>query len=233
MKKRWLIGLIVIIILGILSIPKFFLVPQLVQGLQTELKQALHTQQVQVTVGAPWGWELLWGVIPKVEVFVDNAVIDGLAVAKVEIHGEGMRFNPRSLLRNREFDYVGATNLQGELTVTEEALNTLFWEEVDPSQNLNLVIEPQGISLRGKMAFWNMEWDLRLHGSLEVWEHSNLRFVPQDLEVQETRVPPLLLEILNENYDFVLDFGVFPYPLEISEISFLEEQIMIKVGVVQ
>lgn len=233
MKRLWIIALVALVLAASLLIPRFYLLPQLTQGIQGELAGVFQTQEVQVELTAPWGWEPLFGRVPHLKITMEGANLGGLRASAVEIQGKDVRFDQKTLWQNRDFVYKSSSFLEAQINIAEKDLNELFWKEVDPDQNLNLEINPQGISLGGILAFWNMEWEVRLHGLLEVVQGTTLRFVPQNLEVHETRVPPFLLEVFNENYDFVVELGMFPYPLEITAIQFSNEQIMLKMGVVE
>ena len=229
--KRYKLGLAgLVIILVILAIPRVLLIPRLSHELEGQLAQSLNTNDVQVRIRAPFGWEVLFGRLPGLDLVAHDAVIDGLRISRVEIHGEHISFDPRSLWQEQEVVYTEASNLQGEIVVTEDALNELWWEEVDLDRFLTLQVSPQGIDLRGTMSFWNMEWTLAVRGDLEVHHGTALRYVLKNFEVQETRIPSILLEILSENYEFVIDFGVFPYPVEIKNVLPQEQQILVTFG---
>ncbi len=69
---------------------------------------------------------------------------------------------------------------------------------------------------------------------MEVWEQSGLRLVLQNLEVEGgTRVPGILLEVLNQNYDLVIDLSILPEPAAISAVELLQGKMLIDIGVVR
>ena len=221
--KPYLLGAVLVMILLLLSMPRLVLVPLVVQELEDEVGQFLQAQQVQVQLEAPWGWELVFGRLPRLDIVANDARMDALRVFQVTIHGEQIRFDPRSLWQDKELVYTEASSLWGEMILTEEDLNAYFWQEVDQDRLLRLRVAPGEIGLGGQISFWNMEWTITLLGDLEVHQGSSLRFVLKNLEVQETRIPSVLLEVLSEHYDFVVDFGVFPYPVELREVHLQEE----------
>lgn len=100
-------------------------------------------------------------------------------------------------------------------------------------QDLRVEIEPDQLVLVGAVPFWTTEISIELRGSLEVWGRSGLRLVLQNLEVESTRVPPFLLEVLNENYDVTLDLSIFPEPTEISAVVLEQGKVLIDIGVVR
>ncbi|HHT89473.1 MAG TPA: DUF2993 domain-containing protein [Firmicutes bacterium] len=228
--KPYLLGAVLVMILLLLSMPRLVLVPLVVQELEDEVGQFLQAQQVQVQLEAPWGWELVFGRLPRLDIVANDARMDALRVFQVTIHGEQIRFDPRSLWQDKELVYTEASSLWGEMILTEEDLNAYFWQEVDQDRLLRLRVAPGEIGLGGQISFWNMEWTITLLGDLEVHQGSSLRFVLKNLEVQETRIPSVLLEVLSEHYDFVVDFGVFPYPVELREVHLQEEQILVTFG---
>ena len=230
MKRYRLVLAGVAIILVIFAIPRVLLIPRLSHELAKQLGQSLKTSDVQVSIRAPLGWELLFGRLPGLNLIARDAVIDGLPISRVEFHGEQIGFDPRSLWKEQEVVYTEASNLRGEIAITEDALNELWWEEVDPDRFLTLQVSPQGVDLGGIMNFWNMEWTITVRGDLQVHHGTALRYVLKNFEVQETRIPSILLEVLSENYEFIIDFGVFPYPVEIKDVLPQEQQILVTFG---
>lgn len=233
MKRRWVAVVVLSLVLVFALIPKLVVLPSVARQIRAELQQEFETTQVEVRLSAPWGWELFFGYLPGLEINMREVMAENLVLSQVDIQGEGIKFEPRTLWQEWSLDYQSAENLEGLVTVNEGDLNTFFWQEVDPNRNLQLEIHPSGMSVIGKLALWNTELDFTLHGLVEIWQQSNLRFVPQNLEVQATRVPPFLLEVFNENYDFILALSVFPYPITISEVLMEEGQMLIKIGVLQ
>ncbi|MDI9441930.1 MAG: DUF2993 domain-containing protein [Firmicutes bacterium] len=229
MRRRWLFAAVFCLVLFVLAIPKLFVVPRLSQRLEAELIDYFSAEGGEVYLIAPWGWELLFGRIPAADMVLTNVRVDGLTLAQVEVQGRDIRF----AWEEGEFVYQGASDLTGTLTVTEEALNEIYWREVDPERDLRVEIEPDQLVLVGAVPFWTTEISIELRGSLEVWGRSGLRLVLQNLEVESTRVPPFLLEVLNENYDVTLDLSIFPEPTEISAVVLEQGKVLIDIGVVR
>ncbi len=229
-KRYWVRFFITALVLVIISFPRVFLVPRLVQGLEEGISQSLNSNDVNVSLRAPLGWELIFGRLPKLEIVARNAVMDGLSVYQVRVQGDQIRFDPRSLWQDQELFYTESSNLRGEILVTEDALNELFWEEVDPDRFLKLEVSPSGIGVLGQISFLNMNWSITLLGEVQVLHGTAIGFKLKDIAVQETKIPAFLLEVLSENYEFVIDFGVFPYPVELTEVRLLEKQIQVHFG---
>jgi len=208
-------------------------VPRVSRGLSEQLKAYFSAEQAEVVLTAPWGWEPLFGRIPELSVVLINAEADGLKIARAEFSGADIRFDADSLWRGKDFVYAAASQLSGTLTVTEQALNEIFWREVDPERNLRVEIERGNIILTGEVPFWTGRFDVQLRGVLEVWEQSGLRLVLQNLEVEGTRVPGILLEVLNQNYDLVIDLSILPEPAAISAVELLQGKMLIDIGVVR
>lgn len=230
MKRYRLILAVVVILLIIIGIPRLLLLPQLARTLERELGSSLHSPDVEVKVQAPWGWEVLFGRLPRLEFVAHNAVIDGLQIARLELKGEQVQFDSRSLWQEQELVYTTAEKVHAEVVVTEDALNELLWMEVDPERLLQLQISPQSVDLGGTLSFLNMDWTLKVQGALEVYHGTALRYVLKNFAVQETRIPPILLEVLSDNYEFVINLGVFPYPVEITGVFLEDQQILVTFG---
>lgn len=230
MRRRWLVISIIVLVFAFFSIPRLILIPRLSQEFKRDLQQSLHTEDVEVSIRAPLGWELVSGRIPGISITVKDGILEGLEVAWAEFHGTDLRFEADTLWRERELRFIDLSDLDGELFIAEAALNDLFWREVDPDRHLKVAVSPEGLGLQGTVALWNMEWAITLLGELEVVEGSALRFVIKNIEVQETRIPSVLLEVLSSNYNFLIELGGFPYPVEITGIHLLEQEIMVTVG---
>lgn len=234
LKRNWILLGFFLIVLGLLVIPRLIIIPQATQLIKNELKRELDAEQIQVKLKVFWGWEPLFGRIPELEIQVENAKIDGLNVAKAQVHGENLLFDVFSSRQINEYGYKNADFLNAELIIKEEDLNQFFWHEVDSDGLLSIEIIPDRLSLSGKVpVFGSMQVEVNLFGHLEIVGDSHLRFVPEDLAVQDTKVPSVFLDVLNKNYEFALDFEVFPYPLKISHIELLKQEIKIKMEVVQ
>lgn len=229
--KRYRIPIAIIaVILVIFALPQVTLVPYIAKQLEREIQESLHAREVQVHLRALWGWGLLVGRLPSLEFTAHDAVIDGLEVSSVELRGEEVRFDPRALWQKQEFVYTEPLNVEGKLTVTENALNELLWEVVDPDRLLSLQVVPEGIDLAGTISFWNVGWKVTVRGDLEVHHGTALRYVLKNVALSDASLPPVLLDVLRENYEFIIDFGAFPYTVELRDVFLEERQILITFG---
>lgn len=230
MQKRWLWVVIVSVLIIVAVTPKLVVVPMLSEQLRGVFQEEFQTEQVQVQIQAPLGWELVFGKLPKLAVTMERAVVDGFNLATVQITGSNLRFAPQKLVTNWETAYQGADELSGVVTIIEADLNSLLWAELD--SDFNFAISPEGLALNGWIPFFYQEIPFTLYGVLEPVTGAHVRFIPRDFEVQATRIPQLVLEVLNEGYDFVLDFSIFPYPVQIEQILLEDKQLKISFGVI-
>src|SRR5690606_36376064 len=107
---------------------------------------------------------------------------------------------------------TGYSGFAGSLVITENALNEVFWREVDPSRQLWLEVSPTGLAVRGKVGIWNTEVEISVVSDVLVKPPAELRFVVKEITLQEARIPPLLLEMVKDSYYFTVDLGEFPLP---------------------
>ena len=77
--KPYLLGAVLVMILLLLSMPRLVLVPLVVQELEDEVGQFLQAQQVQVQLEAPWGWELVFGRLPRLDIVANDARTQGVS----------------------------------------------------------------------------------------------------------------------------------------------------------
>ena len=122
------------------------------------------------------------------------------------------------------------SKLTGSLTITEDALNEMFWREVDPSRRLRLEVLPEGLAVVGTVGLWNMDLSIRVLGDVLVESGSVLGFEVKEVAVQEASLPPQLLEVLAGSFGFTLDLGEFPLPVEVRAVELLDHEIKIQIG---
>lgn len=230
MKRGWAFLALCLIILIILAVPRLFVVPRVARELEAELAAALGTDHIEITLHAPWGWELLLGRIPRLTLSAQDAVLEGMAAAQVEVQGEEILFQPWTLFQRGELVLTGYSGFAGSLVITENALNEVFWREVDPSRQLWLEVSPTGLAVRGKVGIWNTEVEISVVSDVLVKPPAELRFVVKEITLQEARIPPLLLEMVKDSYNFTVDLGEFPLPVEIQAVELLVHEIKIRVG---
>ena len=219
MHKRSIAVLLLFSIFLLILIPRWVLNPITSRSLSNHLGTRFDAEDVSVYVDAGWGWNLLFGKLPKIEMEMKHGLIEGLPVRLVSLVGYDVEFEPWELFINENFVYKESGSLQIEAHVDEAGLNDYFWREVDPTRSLGVVIGDDVLRLQGTVSIWNIPWNVMLEGVLEIWNKTALRFVPRNLVVEETRVPPLLLEIINEHYGFAVDFNDFPFPIVITDAN--------------
>ena len=98
MKRIWTLVPVLAVIIVLLAIPRLVLLPKVVNGLESALADALHTEEVNLSITAPWGWELLLGRIPSLSFSAWRAQVEGVEISRVEVQGEELLFEPWLLL---------------------------------------------------------------------------------------------------------------------------------------
>ena len=232
MQKHRIAVLLLCLVFILLLIPKWILTPITSRTLAKHLGARFKTEEVSVHLDAGWGWNLFFGRLPKIELEIKDGVMEELPVQFVSLVGYDVEFEPWELFIHENFVYKTSGSLQLEAHVEEAGLNDYFWREVDPTRSLRVVIEDNALRLQGTVSVWNIPWNVMLEGVLQVWKKTALRFVPHNLVVEETRVPPLLLEIINEHYGLVVDFDDFPFPIVITDVRMREGVVVVRIGVV-
>ena len=168
MKRPWAVVPLFIVILILLALPRVVLLPRLTAELKGELAAALETAELDLTVEAPWGWELLMGRIPSLALTARDAGLEGVDVSQLNLEAEEILFQPWTLFTQHELVLTSFSSITGSLLVSESALNEAFWREVDPSRRLWLEISPQGLAVLGTVGIWNMDVSVRVLGDVVV-----------------------------------------------------------------
>lgn len=233
LPTRKTIVLLLLVLFLFIFIPKGVLTPIASRSVANHLLEQFNAADAEVHMDSGWGWNLLFGRLPKVELEIEHGFIEGLPVRFISLVGYDVEFDPWELFINQNFAYKKSGSMQLEVHVEESGLNDYFWREVDPARNLTVVIGEDVLSLQGVVSVWNIPWKVMLEGVLDIRNQTALRFVPRNLVVEETRVPPLLLEIINEHYGLVVDFDSLPFPIVITDVQMEEGAIVVRIGVVE
>lgn len=230
MRRVWAAALVLFIVLILALAPRLFLVPRLSAEMAGQLAAALNTDEVDLEIGAPLGWELLLGRIPHFEVTAADARLGGLGISRVELEGDGLLFQPWTLFKERDLLPMDFGALRGWLRIDEADLNEVFWREVDPSRKLWLEVWPEGLVVLGTVTIWDMDLSINIVSDVLVESGSALRFAVKELAVQDAWLPDLLLDMLKDSFAFTVDLGEFPLPVEIQTVELLEHEIKIGIG---
>lgn len=217
---------VIIVVLAILLLPKLIL-PKIVEY---KIAQALILEvggSVEVDVRSRFGWELLEGHFSHIVVKGENWAVGELPLAAFYFEGHDFRLDSDRLINAGEFHYISAGNLQASATLEQAGLNEYYWALVDPNKFFKIDVTDAGIRLAGQLNFWDTVWNLSLAGDFEIREQSQVVFVPEELAVQDTKIPRLLLDLISENYTLILDFSQLPIPFMIDEIDLSAREITV------
>ncbi len=224
----WYGYLVLIMLFFMLSIPRLFLPNYLVGQLEQVIQDQFQPDSLEVEIETRFGWELLGGYFDAVKIQGEGFRYQQLPIDTFSLVSSGLSIDIRDLVRNGQVVYEGSDDLQVVLTVTEAGLNEYFWNHVDPQKNFLIDVQPEGALLAGEIFFLNRRWDLQLFGLFRIRQGTQVLFVPQELAVQETRIPRLLLELISEQYEMVIDFVDLLIPIEVESVELLENQVILR-----
>lgn len=217
-----------LLIFIVLTVALRLIVPSFVeQQLEALIAEELDAQFIQVTIEPVLGVELLWGRIPRAKIVGEQLRVEDLNVESFHLDSREARISIRDLLLHNEFKYLGAQAVKVTAAVAEEDLNHYFWQTVDPQKNFQISLVPDRILLAGRISVFGNIWDLTLEGDLAVRDGSRLVLVPQELAIEQTRVPAVLLEVISDRYGTILDVRELAVPFEIEELEITDGRVLL------
>lgn len=213
----WGIGLLLITAI-IAVLPRLVLAPWISGELKEFIAQEFHAEQVQVELSGT-GWALVLGYIPAATIELENGAVNGFPVTYARLFGEGVRFQPWTLFKEREFFYAGSQFLRLSARVSAESLSEYFKEHVPNVQDLKVEAEAGQLVLSGAIDLLGVSWHMALSGTLKPAGPTGLQFVPVGLKLEQAYAPPALVDILQEYFTVIIDLDKFPFPVRISHVE--------------
>jgi hypothetical protein len=224
--KGWLAAAILITIAAVLVVP-YYLLPRTAARIIGSVLRTELGGTVEVSVGTNFGWELVFGRFPAVEIAGAQWTLDGLPIDCFSLRGRNVQVDLSSLVRNGRFAYLSAADLQVELRITEKGLNQYFWEKIDPERRFRIDLARGRAFLHGELELWQTRWNVSLICECRISKPAAIVMVPVEFMVFDTRVPDILLEIINENYRFQFNLGRLPIPINLESIELFDEYLVL------
>lgn len=197
---------------------------QLATGIRESMGPA---ERVNVEIAAFPALQLLTGRVQRLSVDVREADLDGLKVEAFLVDAHNLVVDAQKLRRGEGFEVRAADSLQVSAVIAESDLNSFFWAKLDPSQVFHIELRPNAACLRGSVRLLGRSIDLTVNGRFEVVQPTQVNFVVDDMLVQNTNLPRLLLDSLARRWAIQIDLSGSAIPLEIKDVRVGEGRLFI------
>lgn len=224
--KGWLMTITLISCVVLLVIPHYLLPRTAAWIIGGALRSELGGT-VDVQIGANFGWELVFGRFPVIEIAGSDWNLDGLPIDSFHLQGRNVRVELVSLVKHRQFVYLSAADLQVRLAITEQGLNQYFWGRSDPEQRFRIDLAKDQAVLHGAFELWQTKWDVSLASQFSIRRPAAIVITPVELMVFDTRVPDILLELINQQYQFQFNLDRLPIPINLERLELGDEYLVL------
>ncbi|NLY10223.1 MAG: DUF2993 domain-containing protein [Firmicutes bacterium] len=219
---RRIIAAVVLIALGVTLLASIKMLPKyLAAEIEKVIREEVVVENLEISIKSHSGFPLLLGKIDEVDVKATNLIVEGLTVDKLEVEVKDLKLDIQSLFRDQELAFQDVDSITAWVALSEETINNYYHQYVDQQQAFVIDLAEDGAILNGSIKFWNVTWDVALKGRFEITgpTHMQIRFLPEELLIADTRFPQVLLEIINDQYQFAFDFSSLPVPIELNQVK--------------
>lgn len=219
----WAAGLIALAVASQLMLPG--LVEQRIEaGLQQSFEQV---SLVRAEVRAYPALALLGGRIHAINLDLRRVNLGGLTVDAVLLDGRNVVLDVPKLLSGRGVEVTAADSLRATFVISEDDLNEYFWSQVHTSRFFKVDLERGRAVLQGSLNFLGRELDVTVAGIFKVTGGTRVNFVPQEITVENTSVPRMLMEMIAKEWGIALDLQQAALPLVVEELLVEDGQLLI------
>lgn len=223
--KYLLIALILIIAIFI-GLTEFMLPTYYEEQIEANFHRQVKMDYLDVEIASHPALLLLAGRVQSGSIHAGGIVTEGLRIEEVQSEYRNLVIKQA----NGTAKAVAGTNTHFQATFFEEDLNKYLRARVKELQNLNLAIEPDGVTLNVAVDLFNTEIKLRLNGNFTIANSRTIRFVLESLDVGKINLTNALLARVMQELEFDLEMKDFPLPLELKEIKLEEGRIRVLGG---
>ncbi len=214
-----------VLLLVFAFLPQIILPSLVSSALEARLKEKLGGDFC-VEVASQSTWDLIKGKLNNIIITGHNLVFNNLPITQLEARCVNLKTDLKQLIKGKGLSYESYDSLGFLLTLDEADLNAYYWHQVDPNKNFNIELAQDGAALNGEINFWGVNWKLKFIGQIDVIDQTKIVFSPSELLVLDTRIPQVLLELINKHYRLSIDLDKMPVPVKIDQIKLGENKII-------
>ena len=221
-RKSRILWLIIIIVLSLILLAQIIL-PGLAENSLRDIfyDRTAKIEELIINVAAFPAFKILRGRLDYIDVNTKGIVIDDLYIDMMSV-------------KYRDVVY-GKTGFDGDNTalkavITQEAINNYIVEQYPDLKNFSININPEQVLFQGYINFFEARINLTLTGNFIINDNDRIYFIPDDLKVEDIKIPVNLLKQYIEKLNFYFDLKELNIPLSIEEIRLSSGQIDIVGG---
>lgn len=219
----WAAGLLALAVAAQLTLPGI-----VEQRIEVGLLNAFErVDLVRAEVRAYPAFALLGGRIDAINLDLRRVALGGLTVDAVLLDGRNVVVNLPRLLTGRGVEVTGADSLRATFVISEDDLNEYFWSRVHAARFFRVDLRRGRAVLQGTFHFLGRELDVTVSGVFKVTGGTRVSFVPEEITVENTAVPRMLMEMIAKEWAITLDLEQAALPLVVEELLVEDGQLLI------
>lgn len=224
--KKLLIGLGLILIIA-LAVTEFMLPGYFAEQIEVGFRQQVEeVDSLEIGISTHPALLLFAGRIQNGFVEANGVQIQGLRIDKIEaVYNDLMISETPDGVKA-----VSGVNSFFQAAFREEDLTVYLRSNFPEYGDLELDLTPEQAAVTVWMTFFDMPLNIELTGDFEVVDNRIIRFIPEDLEIVNYKLPKSLVAALLQEVKFDLEIGEYPLPLTINEVRLEEGRILILGG---
>src|SRR5690554_1981065 len=162
-------------------------------------------------------------VLPRtVETRIDKELQSALLV-----DGRGLIVDVPRLVQGRGVEIKEAEELRATLVIAEADLNEYFWSQVHEARFFRVSLDKGRALLTGEVNFLGRSLEVYVSGVFRVEGPASVAFIPEEVSLQNARLPEALLDLITQEWAVVLDIGKTPFDLALDELYVEDGQLLI------
>lgn len=213
---------------AILAVSQLFLPRAVETRIETGLARSLEgVRLVRARIEAFPAVKLLAGHVDTFDLDLRRVPLGELVVDAVLVDGQGLVVDVPRLVQGRGVEIRAAQELRATLVIAEADLNEYFWSQVHDARFFQVSLNKGRALLKGTLNLLGRPLEVQVGGVFKVDGPTRIAFVPEEISVDNARVPQFLLDLITQEWAIVLDVGMTPFALVLDELHVEDGQLLI------
>lgn len=217
-----------VVAFAILAVIQFTLPGMIESRIESELARTLPgARLIRAEVEAFPAVMLLLGRLDRLDLDVRGATFDGLIVDAALIDGRHLVVDTGKLLRGQGVAITSASELRTTLAIAEDDLNEYLWSQLPDARGFRVSLDRGEAALKGALNLFGRQLQVHVSGYFRVDGPTQVVFIPEEVSVENARVPQVLIDLVTQEWEIGFDFGELPFGLVIEELRVENGQLLI------
>lgn len=230
--KRYLLFILILILGLVVGISEVLLPAYYAEQVESGLrKQVSRVEGLDVKISSRPALLLLTGRIQHGSVMAKEMRLQGAEVQDLQIEEVTASYKNLVIANTPEgVKAVAGTNTFFRAKFREADLNQYLNRRFQDFEQLKLDLKEDLATLALQVTLFNTKISLKIAGNFQVVDQQVIRFVPQDLELENVKIPSILLNQLAKQVEFEIKLQEYPLPLDLQEIRIEEGNLLVLGG---